>query len=399
VLLADTNAEARSDGTLCFTLPEWKRTTFVIEPWGRGLAATSIRGRAQRPAHLWSMVVVSAGRRRGRPNPDVEAFVGQIPEVARDLVRHHVFGQLLVLQLLALHHEIADLADSNVNLLWLLVLAAYEGRLPPSSFVSLCRRKQVDVVAELTGRGAKAHVKFLRKVQLADGSLSEARTIQSALFEPRILESVRHLPAIPVRLLSLLTRYPRLASDAFIPLIAAKLAEPEGDDPDKLFSLHQRLTGLGRVATTLRVEQVREALAGPVVAEVLREARPAARASTRDIPELALEETFPSPPLPGSSDIVPITTFSALREEAETQRNCVLGYAGSVRNREAYLYRVLRPERATVEVTCQDGVWALGQVKLARNVEPGRKTVLLVKRWFKNATREAETDRRPAAEE
>jgi hypothetical protein len=384
MLLADTDAALREVGTLCFTLPAWKRTTFVIEPWVRGLAATSIKGGVQRPAHLWSMVVVSAARRRARPNTHVEAFVNQIPEIARALVRRHVFGQLLVLQLLALHSEIADLADSNVNLLWLLVLAAYEGRLPPSSFASLCRRKQVDVVAELTGRGAKAHVKFLRKVQLADGSLSEARTIQSALFEPRILESVRHLAAIPVRLLSLLTRYPCLASDAFVPLIAAKLAEPGGDDPQKLFRLHQRLTGLGRVAATLRVEHVREALAEPVVA-ARPELRPAAGASTSDIPGLPLEESFPSPPLPGNSDIVPITTFRALEEEAETQRNCVLGYAGSIRNREVYLYRVLRPERATVEVTCEDGEWELGQLKLARNKQPGRKTVLLVSRWFKSA--------------
>jgi len=395
VLLEDTNAELRVDGTLAFSQPEWKRTTFVIAPWEEGLAAYSQKGNVRRPSQLWSIVVVPSAARRAQLNTDVETFLSQIPAVARAIIRPYIFGQFLLLQSLAFHSEVADLAHSNANLLWLLTLAVYEGRVPPSQLTAFCRRKQVDVLSELTGHGSKAQIKFLRKVQLTDGSLSEARTLYGVLFEPAILECVRHLPTIPVGLLSLLMKYSRLASDTFVPLIAAKLAEPQSDDADKVFRMHRRLTALGRVATALRIEDVRDALHEPTVVHVHPAQRPALNAVTRwerSDAKPQVEETFPAPPLPGTTDIVPITTLATLRNEAASQRNCVLGYAGSIYEREAYLYSVLKPERATVEVNLEDGVWELGQLKSARNKEPSRKTVLFVRRWFRWAKREVYRD-------
>jgi hypothetical protein len=95
--------------------------------------------------------------------------------------------------------------------------------------------------------------------------------------------------------------------------------------------------------------------------------------------------TFPTPPLPGDADIVPITTIKELLEEGAVMHNCVGSYAEKVKSGECYIYRVLRPQRATLEISDSGDMHHIRQLKLVRNSEPSAEVWEKVRFWFANA--------------
>ena len=77
---------------------------------------------------------------------------------------------------------------------------------------------------------------------------------------------------------------------------------------------------------------------------------------------------FGRPPFPGTPELVPLTTPRQLIEEGRLMRNCVAGYAPRVEKRRAYVYRVMRPERATLALTrAPSGAWKVGELYRAGN--------------------------------
>jgi len=99
--------------------------------------------------------------------------------------------------------------------------------------------------------------------------------------------------------------------------------------------------------------------------------------------------SFPAPPLPGDADIIPITTINELQEEGEEMHNCAGSYVEMIMRRESYIYRVLRPERATLEISDTTDMHHIRQLKLAHNREPGAETWAKVRYWFANGIQEA----------
>lgn len=97
-----------------------------------------------------------------------------------------------------------------------------------------------------------------------------------------------------------------------------------------------------------------------------------------------LGEPLPPPPLPGHRDIEPLTTAAMLIEEGGAQHNCVAGYGSLVRRGEQYIYRVLKPQRATLAIAKgAHGDWEIAQIKLACNKQPATPTVEAVNAWLR----------------
>lgn len=71
------------------------------------------------------------------------------------------------------------------------------------------------------------------------------------------------------------------------------------------------------------------------------------------------------------------------------QRHGVGSYVHSVRAGCHYFYRVLAPQRATVEIELSRGEPGIGDLRLAGNARPSRAVAKAVKRWFRAACAEA----------
>ena len=80
--------------------------------------------------------------------------------------------------------------------------------------------------------------------------------------------------------------------------------------------------------------------------------------------------------------------MAQLVEEGKAQRNCVATYGRRVARREAYVYRVMGPERATLAIAPDsDGKWRAEQIALKRNKGVSKKTRLAVAQWLNSHPR------------
>ena len=94
---------------------------------------------------------------------------------------------------------------------------------------------------------------------------------------------------------------------------------------------------------------------------------------------------WPPPPIPGTTDIVPITSYSMLCEESSEQSNCVRSYWRTVAGEHGrtYVYRLLRPERATFTIVRRSGnTWYLSQIKRKNNKKVSPRTRRTVEKWL-----------------
>lgn len=100
-------------------------------------------------------------------------------------------------------------------------------------------------------------------------------------------------------------------------------------------------------------------------------------------PERLKGVRFPRAPVRGTADIVPITNPEDLIHEGLTQANCVASYADRIASGRTYIYRVLRPERATPSINrTSRGRWMLDQLLLARNRPVSNRTREIAGDWL-----------------
>jgi len=76
---------------------------------------------------------------------------------------------------------------------------------------------------------------------------------------------------------------------------------------------------------------------------------------------------FPEPPYAGTASIVPLSTLRDLVEEGIQMRHCVSAYAHRVAVGDYYVYRVLKPVRATLAIFWYNNHWVCSQLKGAGN--------------------------------
>lgn len=100
---------------------------------------------------------------------------------------------------------------------------------------------------------------------------------------------------------------------------------------------------------------------------------------------------FPAPPIPGrQGEIVPLEDWESLTREADGQNNCALTFVAGILSNSAYLYKILRPERATLALTrnAENDAWSIHDLRAADNAEVSAATSAFVRAWFdQNAPR------------
>lgn len=96
------------------------------------------------------------------------------------------------------------------------------------------------------------------------------------------------------------------------------------------------------------------------------------------------ETRFPAPPVEANGKIFPIETLEDLRAEGRLMHHCVAAYEGAVAQGESYIYRMIAPERATIELKLTGHSAQLCQVTLAYNERASATTVEVVERWLES---------------
>ena len=80
--------------------------------------------------------------------------------------------------------------------------------------------------------------------------------------------------------------------------------------------------------------------------------------------------------------MIPVKTLSELILEGRTMHHCAAVYAQAIYKGTSYIYKVLEPERATLEIDTRGHKPTLLQLKLACNKEPDYNTYQTVQKWL-----------------
>jgi hypothetical protein len=264
-----------------------------------------------------------------------------------------------------------DLCHSNLPLAFLLASRAEGSGIRPSEAVSWRQRR---ILGALGFPAQEAAVRVLRRIDdRALGSPLLAH-VRSWMREPDCLRRLAHVPRLGAAGLALQT------PEELEWLDDRALAEVLGsDDPETLCALHEfaglarRLAGLGygppgRVSSAAQI---------PGRAETLR-------GRLEELEELPAGRNLPDPPIPGIPGVIePLVTVYDVILEGERMHHCVGGYVRHALKGRVALYRVLRPQRATLSLVWRRRRWRIDEFRLAVNATPSWESYASVEQWIR----------------
>ena len=412
MLIYDFESRLTRAGFLEVQLPGgFSKAVARIAPWSQGFETYEIRFDKAIAQPLWSLEMFP---RRNMPatTDDVHRFVSDIPAEFRDLVRHFQFGQCAMLRWLARYPAARDLCNSNPRLFWLLTAAIYDSNFDEDEIPDLLQQKQIVIMARLIKPASRSALRILNKVEIKSGDLQEARIIIRALKKPHIRKIVAHLESISTALLKTIFNNPDLALSPVTRFLAEKLGSPDCNPLILSRHISDTLEDIRHMAEVLGIENPDQSIERCDCVENLNRMRdrwvdrvnhdqglwlqsgrdqwpedntpPGWLGLSKDELELYAEQNwaFPDPPFPESNEIKPIRSLHELVGEARIQKNCCATYAPAILSGKIFIYKVLRPHRATLELRLGDKGWKRGDFKLSCNRTPGPAVERVVNEWI-----------------
>ena len=241
----------------------------------------------------------------------------------------------------------------------------------------IIRGKQREILEWLGLPSSKSAVKLIRKIAPESVGDIDTLNLREIFDDVEAIKLLSHAPKINTGVLALVSD-PLLRGSVTLPL----LEEVAADRRQKYSPRTARL--LDYVLTVHRVLHPGNARPRFKSVDKLVIAHDKLSAEfLRSQPDIEQARRFPRPPVRGTPDIVPIKTYRDLVLEGESQCNCVASYAHRVVARTTYIYRVMRPERATLSlVITSGGRWVMDQLLCRDNVPVKPRTEAMVEDWL-----------------
>lgn len=237
-------------------------------------------------------------------------------------------------------------------------------------------RRRRDIVAALGFPKSEAAVRVLAKLKPDSCSVSNILLLRDFLEAPDFKKLLAHAPLIDNTLLTLMSFAPlqtaitrRFVSHVALEENSATCREML---PGMLWDYLRMLKLLGikegrRFQTVDSLVVAHDLLARRVLEKV--------HTDRKDI-------KFPEPPVRGCDGITPICNVAELCEEARVQRNCVASLAWDVAARSLFVYRMHKPERATIALRHEGDVWTLSEVSAACNQPVSSQALMAIGDWL-----------------
>ena len=301
-------------------------------------------------------------------------------------IERYAFAQDSLLRWIETNGQAAELFDNAANLLWLLLGRQRMVGWPDSHVASLLALPRNRILGAISGVNQPAAVRWLSRVELSVTNQATVALLIDALraevfrsrwaAEPNvplhwIEAAVQHLamhntpafsdfclgnPSSSLQFLSTVREAGRFFNDAL------RVADAIGID--------DAAVALGRCRDFSAIRRLHDRWMDRL---------------NRHSAQLVTGEThFPAPPVEANGKIFPIETLEDLRAEGRLMHHCVAVYEGAVAQGESYIYRMIAPERATIELKLTGHTAQLCQVTLAYNERPSAVTIKAVERWLES---------------
>lgn len=317
----------------------------------------------------------------------IQIYLQQIPSAVRRSLAPIEYLQTSLLQLAARYPAAWELLESAPLLLWL-AAHYWQGQLGDTVLMrSVLARRRTELLANIYGTGTVADVRFLNRLTLAEGDWSSFKLIAESLPDDRLKHCLRGWPRVPLVVLAIVRRYPELLGSRLLMWLSESPYEQTADGvahASRIVTVWRDVMRMGHVLGFSRKQQL-NALMRCRSRMMLNQLHDqwVERFNRHDMDAHGVKIAFPPPPLSGTDAIQPITCEAELLAEGRAMHHCVAGYRNDVRRGHCYIYRVLEPQRATLEIKCPQLV--IGQLKLAHNEKPSEACWQAVQHWLKAA--------------
>ncbi len=378
-----------------------------VTSWEDGLRTLRlVEGRWVEEWHDWQLAFV--GESRGRDVHPANGVALTVPKEAADLAVAAGGYEITALRLLRWHRQAWDFARTAPNLFWLLCAHLGARNEPPSANGALFETPRTVLLRMCTGKPASgAAVRFVERFQPYNQSQYELHLLRTSV-RPDVVQLMRWCPRFGPNALRHAAQAaddpPLFLPDALrlcggeIPGVGGGVAQDDAPVRDA-YQLYDDAVevarALGRDAddaeailrhapSVKKLRAVHDAWAARLNADFPERARQRLRdaapfAFSDEAPD---EEELPESGLANTPDIKASRTVGDLRAEGYEMDNCAAAYVRRCRRADSFIFRVLRPSRATLEVHLCDGRPVLAQLKGLHNSEPSSETKMAVERWL-----------------
>lgn len=263
--------------------------------------------------------------------------------------------------------------DSPV-LAWLIIISASTLQWDAEHTLSLFSKKRTAIIDECGFTNSKAVLNLLLKCRFARFDLNEYQLIT----KPNLLISSKylsHLPYIDERLLKLIDRFPQFKTSNLINQFGQNWSWDHFDQSfDDTINMGEEL-GIPKILSLI------------LACNNLRSLKQLHDKLAVKINEKECSNTpliyYTEPPVRGNEFVIPITNNHALMNEGTVQHNCVASYHNRIILRKYYVYKILKPERATLGLKLKEGKFhSIDQIKICFNSDVSKKTLEQVEEWL-----------------
>lgn len=341
-----------------------------LRGWNNGATASVVRGDEIEPITLtdvgeWLFEV---------DDPAVAAWKLTFPDQLLQGVDALPSHRCKAIALAATHEKVVDILVTNPVLLWLLIDRRVIGDESAEQINHLLGDKQVKLCSLVGLSERKQVVKLLKKAASLKLQKSELESFVELLETPAVCDYLSHQKTISPAVLKLLRTNQWLVLSKARALIPS-LCQPEFRRIfDDVLRMIEDVSQLQNCATTAALQRLHDNLV-----EELNESR-----GTKLIRDpMGNPRPIPPAPLPSAYSIEPITEQIELIKEGREMRHCIASHLFSVVSGDYAVYRMLEPERLTIEIVVTDwGQCYLKEVRGKGNRLPTAKSMEIIEKWF-----------------
>ncbi len=270
--------------------------------------------------------------------------------------------------LLSRHQIAVDLFVSNPLLMLIMMHCASRHRWSERRIVDFLSQKRVYILEKCYLDGGKPLLKLLNKLSLKKFNHRKYQCLQRLIALPK-WQTINHLKYVDDSVILLITQHPELLSSRLLQ------SYDENWSKTRFRSVYSDTLRMATLQNQAQVFNCRtlddlERLHERYIIEINQ------RKNNENV-------EYYVPPISGSRYIIPIRNSVELRAEGEIQEHCVASYHQDILRKKCYIYKILQPERATLELnTPINGDYSIAQLRLYRNGAPSEETIRSVQQWL-----------------
>jgi len=374
-----------SQGNLLVDTRPWLDRQFLITNWNYGVRFYLKNNELWQQEELDPGIVLISDEHLKQRNEPIADFLKQIPDEVIEQLKPFAYRQFTLLNFLSQNPTILDIFKHSANLVWLTIIMAEQKKWSKESIFKLLHQKRESVIAKLffdstPTQARKPIVRFLDKIKLFEANEQEYRLIKKSIIDENIIKAFSHWKVIPIQALAVVNKYPGFLNTKLLSCLV---------DDSKEIAIQIRPFGVMNII----MSDIRE------MADIMEVNLPEnyfqrfTHKNDMDVAHDRIVERFnvsekvrekeivifPDCPIGDKETLKQIKNSFDLTKEGRDMHHCVGGYIRPARTGQYYFYKVLAPERGTMQISVKDNKVSIIQFKLACNKQPSEETLFNVR--------------------